>query len=48
MICKNCAKHPFCENIEDNKKECNEYIKQEKKYKKLIKKDGLNFIFEDI
>lgn len=47
-ICLSCSKYPFCKNIEDNKKECKEYIKQEKKYKKLVKKDGVKYIFEDI
>ena len=47
-ICLSCSKYPFCKDIEENKEECNEYIKQEKKYKKLVKKDRLNYIFEDI
>ena len=45
MICKYCAKYPFCKDIEENKKECKNYKKVKKK---LVKKEGQIVIFENI
>lgn len=45
MICLSCSKFPFCKKIEDNKKECKEYIKIQRKLKE---KKGLMYIFEKI
>ena len=27
-ICLKCGKYPFCKGIEENKKECNKFIKR--------------------
>lgn len=41
-ICLKCGKYPFCKGIEENKKECDKFIKR-----KLGREDGRRNIYRD-
>lgn len=41
-ICLKCGKYPFCNEIEENKKECDKFIKR-----KLGGEDGRRNIYRD-
>ena len=41
-ICLRCGKYPFCNGIEENKKECDKFIKRE-----LGGEDGRRNIYRD-
>lgn len=41
-ICLKCGKYPFCNGIEEDKKECNKFIKR-----KLGGEDGRKNVYRD-
>ena len=41
-ICLKCGKYPFCNGIEENKKECDKFIKR-----KLGGEDGIKNVYRD-
>lgn len=41
-ICLKCGKYPFCNGIEENKKECDKFIKR-----KLGVEDGKRNVYRD-
>lgn len=41
-ICLRCGKYPFCNGIEENKKECDKFIKR-----KLGGEDGKRNVYRD-